>query len=937
MDRRWQRVEALLDAVLDLPAAERRAFLVAECGDDSDLREQVERLARACDAAEGFLETPLGVFAAPLISDAGDGASALTPGTRIAHYALLECVGAGGMGVVYKARDLKLGRLVALKFLPDSHSRDELARARLTAEARAIAALDHPNIAVVHEIAETAEGREYIALAWYDGITLKALLERGALPPAEAVRVAAQIAAALAAAHAAGVVHRDVKPSNILLLHAGGVKLLDFGIAKQAGVELTRDGSTLGTVAYMSPEQARGDPVDERTDLWSLGVVLYEMLTGQRPFRGETSDAVLYAIRYDDPQPAASLRSEVSDTLDAIVASCLVRDTVGRCGSAAGLFDQLVTLEPDLFSSTELGRLRSAQAGAPSRRSPVLPRWVPAASVLIVAVAVASFARYAGAPRTAAPAYDPRRVLITPLENRTGVQDLDVLGRMAADWIIHGLADTRLVDVVPLERVLSAATPAADEAGANPLYRAAGLANRTGAGIVVRGAYYQQGDSLYFRASVTDGRSDRLLHSLESPAAAAAAPLSGIEQLRLRIMSALAPSLFPMHDYATVVRTPPRFEAYRAFMRGVELFIAREFAQAIPQFAEAAAADPDFTLPLIHLGAALSLLGHHAALDSLLRTIRPRLAGLTEAERLGYDILDARVKGDLERFYRLSLRAPESSLGTALPWRVANAALWVNRPAELISRMRVLDPEQGKLRGWRLDWISLAQAHHLLGDHRAELRVAQKAEELFPGDTLVSRLAVHALAGLRRTRELRKLIDELGEGPPNPAVMLRHAGLELIAHGASSHGKRLLAESLEWQRARPLVGPAAELFLAESYMLVGELDEAERLLIILENRQPGSIFVRGIAGTLAARRGDRARAMELSDWLAALDVPYHRYRTTYRRARIAAQLGDLGDALQLLRQAYSEGALFWAELHADPDLAPLWDYEPFREFLRPRG
>ena len=224
-------------------------------------------------------------------------------GENISHYKIIEKLGEGGMGVVYKAEDTKLQRVVALKFLPVSMTRDERARARFVHEARAASALDHPNICTIHEIDETEEGHTFIVMAYYEGESLKEKIERGPIEIEEALDIVYQISEGLHEAHEKEIVHRDIKPANIALTTRDQVKIMDFGLAKLRGQTiLTREGTTLGTVSYMSPEQARGEEVDHRTDIWSLGVVLYEMITGKRPFKGDYEQAVIYSILNEDPK-----------------------------------------------------------------------------------------------------------------------------------------------------------------------------------------------------------------------------------------------------------------------------------------------------------------------------------------------------------------------------------------------------------------------------------------------------------------------------------------------------------------------------------------------------------------------------------------------------------------------------------------------------------
>ncbi len=218
-------------------------------------------------------------------------------GTTISHYKILEKLGEGGMGVVYKAEDTKLKRTVALKFLPPELTRDPEAKERFIHEAQAASALDHNNICTIYEVAEIDDGQLFIAMACYEGETLKSRIAQGQLRIEEALDFVGQIAQGLVRAHEVGIVHRDIKPANIIVTTRGEVKIVDFGLAKLSGrTLLTKSGTTLGTAAYMSPEQARGEQVDQRTDIWSLGVVLYEMLTGKRPFESEYEQALVYSI-----------------------------------------------------------------------------------------------------------------------------------------------------------------------------------------------------------------------------------------------------------------------------------------------------------------------------------------------------------------------------------------------------------------------------------------------------------------------------------------------------------------------------------------------------------------------------------------------------------------------------------------------------------------
>ena len=276
-------------------------------------------------------------------------------GKTISHYKILEKLGGGGMGVVYKAEDLKLDRFVALKFLPPTFTLDEDAKQRFIHEAKAASALEHNNICTIHEIDETddlpdvAGGQIFIVMSCYEGETLKKKIERGPLKIDEAIDLITQIASGLLKAHEQGIVHRDIKPANIFFTNDGVVKILDFGLAKVTGqTQLTQMGSTVGTVSYMSPEQTRGEMVDQRTDIWSLGVVLYEMLTGERPFKGDYEQAVVFSIVNEEPMPVKKVNFDVPAELEEIIDKALRKNTELRYSSTAEMLKDLKAYQDSL-------------------------------------------------------------------------------------------------------------------------------------------------------------------------------------------------------------------------------------------------------------------------------------------------------------------------------------------------------------------------------------------------------------------------------------------------------------------------------------------------------------------------------------------------------------------------------------------------------------
>jgi serine/threonine protein kinase len=369
---RFQQIDQLYQAALDQEAADRSKFISSACGDDAELRREVESLLKAHEQAGSFIAEPALRSAAKLL--AKDQKRSLI-GATLAHYRIESILGAGGMGEVYLALDAKLNRKVALKLLPASFNNYTDQLGRFEREAQAASALNHPNIITIYEIGEI-DGRHFIVTEFVDGETLREYVTNTRMTVGEVLDVAAQIASALQAAHEARIVHRDIKPENIMVRRDGVVKVLDFGLAKLTPQQLgtvnaqgldqsnvrTNPGMVMGTVGYMSPEQSRGEDVDSRTDIWSLGVVLYEMVAGRAPFKGDTPSHVIVSILENQP-PSLSGDSGVPAELERIISKSLRKDTVERYQTASDIALDLKNLKEDLTIEARLKQLKGSPDG----------------------------------------------------------------------------------------------------------------------------------------------------------------------------------------------------------------------------------------------------------------------------------------------------------------------------------------------------------------------------------------------------------------------------------------------------------------------------------------------------------------------------------------------------------------------------------------------
>ena len=864
-------------------------------------------------------------------------------GKTISHYKILEKLGQGGMGVVYRGEDTKLKRTVALKFLPPELTRDADAKARFIREAQAAAALDHPNICTIHEFGESAEGL-FISMPLYRGETLKDRIARGPLAIDDALRIAEQIAQGLAKAHGSAIVHRDLKPANIFITEDGVAKILDFGLAKLGDrTRLTKEGTTLGTVSYMSPEQARGEEADERSDIWSLGVIFYEMVTGRPPFPGDYDQAVLYSIMNTAPEPVTALRTGIPMELERVISKALEKDRESRYRHADEFLVDLRRIERDL-SSAGAARSTAARAEAPSprpapapptrkarRRRSLFVTVVALLAVVVIAITTILMRRHHAA-------LIARSAVVATFENNTGDPSLYPIGRMAADWITQGLAQANVIAVVPSGAL--EATPG----GATPAERIAHLARASGASIVISGAFFKSGDTLHFDAQITDAKKGRVLQSLEPVSGDAHDPLKPIEQLRQHIMAAMAMSADRQFMPGSAAAAPPTYEAYLQYVEGLHHFLDLDWFGALGCLRRSFSLDTTFAPPLLAAAIAYLNVNEYEHADSVTRMADKLRGRLSPADQTSLDWVHASLAGDIMTMFNIARRGAQLAPQGDMHFEWAREAASLNRPRESIRAFESIAPENPIWKRFLPIYWCFALACHEAGDYKKEMAVADEAAKQFPGLMVTYDMRVTALAALGRTTEVDKVIDESLLASPTGTMtsgsVMKDAAAELKAHGWREASAHMLDRAIAWYRSRPpeeAGRPAMREGYGEVLYSAGRLDEAKAIYDSLFAGDPRNTDYLGRLGTIAARKGRRDEAMRMSTELAQAKVaPYEISGVLYNRACIAALLGDKERAVGLLREAFAHGAWF-ITAHSDIDFGPLQDYPPFKELMKPKG
>lgn len=838
---RWQQIKEIFNSALQYEPGERAAFLSTACAEDEPLRQEVESLITSHEKEGRFIDAPAYEAAAAILSH-----ETLLTGQMIGRHQILGLLGKGGVGEVYLAEDTSLGRKVALKFLTTDFTKDTDRLRRFEQEARAASALNHPNILTIHEIGD-AEGRRFIATEFIDGETLRQRLTRGSLEVEEAVDVAEQIATALAMAHTVGIVHRDIKPENIMLRRDGIVKVLDFGLVKLTEQQLsasedptkrlfqTSTGMVMGTVAYMSPEQARGLPVDARTDIWSLGVVLYEMMAGCMPFAGETASDVISVILQKDPPALTAVTVGVPEMLDEIVTKALTKDREERYQTIKDLTLDLQRLKQKLDLEAEMERTQPRQSRASVRptierareaRATISSTEYPTsrfnvnktrsvlaiASVVILAIAVGHYFTRRGAQSL-------DTIAVLPFANAGGDPNTEYLSDGITESTINSLSQLPQLKVIASSTVFRFKGRETDP-------QAAG--KELGVRAVMTGRLLQQGDNLIVSVelvNVSDGTQlwnqqyKRMMSDLATVQQDLSRDIS--ERLRLKLSGEQQRQLNKGGTNNT--------KAYELFLEG--RYYARketgvDFRRAIEQFRQATELDPNYALAYVALASCYTLIGAYAGSPAS-ETLPNAKAAIERALEIDNSLAEAHAelgalyfaslqweKSENEYQRAISLNPNEGHLGYS---NLLRAQMRYDEALREIKRAQELDPLNSGVNAM------VARGYHNLGDLDTAIKECKRVIALDPNFPL-GHLFLGLVYGSGQGRydeaipEFKKAVDLSGRGS--------YAVTSLAAAYARS-GKRAearaLLEELEEKYARR---EANGTDLAISYAALGDNDRA---------------------------------------------------------------------------------------------------------------
>ena len=854
-----------------------------------------------------------------------------TGSTFAGRYQIIEELGKGGMGKVYKALDQKINEKIALKLIKPEIASDKKIIERFSNELKIARKIGHRNVGRMYHLSED-EGTHYITMEYVSGEDLKSMIRMsGQLGIGTTINIAKQVCEGLAEAHRLGVVHRDLKPSNIMIDKEGSARIMDFGIArslKEKGI--TGSGVMIGTPEYMSPEQVEAKEVDQRSDIYSLGVILYEMVTGRIPFEGDSPLSIAIKHKTEEPIDPRKFNTQLSEELELVILRCLEKDRETRYQSAEEVRSELENIEKGIPTTDKVIPERKPITSKEITVKFSLKKiFIPV--VVILALAAASILLFRGR----GPQLDPNRIVVAVFENQTGNPNLDHLGRIAHDWISQGLQQAGDISVATWlpEQTFEESKKESDFVR--------WISSETGSGKVVTGTYYLQGNFLQFHAKVHDAHKGKLLHALEPISGPIEDPMKIIDILRQRVMGQIA--IFRNEEWSKVFLEGPNlptYEAYREYLLGVQFFKGSDQKRSIDNFTKAHALDPDFIMPLLMLGWVHLNLGEYAEAEPVINKLDQSRDKLSPYYRYAADEMKAIFNGNLIAAYNASSKLIQ--LDREQNYNFAVDANYINRPKEAIEALKAIDPERGMMKGLTWYWDELTLAYHMLGDHKQELKEARRGRKQYPERFEALWNEVEALAALGRIKEVNKLIEESFALVPsaggNPGRIMHSAGRQLREHGFKDASQKVLKRAIEWHKRRPQEEAKTRSHrsrLARLFYDAGMWEDAKSMFEVLHREYPEDVDFHGYIGSTMARVGNKEEALKISKQLKELEIPYLNGEHTFLRARIAAVLGEKENAINLLREALAQGVVY-PYILPDMDLELLSDYQAFIELIKPK-